>query len=66
MEEEWSSPMTRTEMARRLTGNSKARHREVKHFLQQFGLRHVNGKKYQIRLDKMDAYTRQNIEKRPE
>lgn len=61
----WSSPMTRTEMARRITGTKKPRPRDVDVLLRQYGLRSAGGRKWQVRLDTMDGYTRGKIE-RPE
>ncbi len=60
--EEWSAPMTKTEMARRITGKRKARPREVAAFLNQHGLRHVAGRKFIVRLDNMDANNRRKLE----
>lgn len=60
--EEWSAPMTKTEMARRITGRNKVRAREVEPFLAQHGLRHVAGRKFIVRLDTMDANNRRKLE----
>ncbi len=61
---EWSAPMTRTEMARRITGNETPRLRKVQPLLDRFGLDHVEGRNYRVRLDRMDANTRRKIESR--
>jgi hypothetical protein len=62
---EWSAPMSKTEMARRITGDHKARPRKVETLLQRWGLQRVNGNSWRIRLDKLDAATREKIEKTP-
>lgn len=62
-EGERSAPMTRAEMARRLTDNQHARTRGVKDILKGYGLRQESGQKYTLRLDMMDANTRRKLEK---
>jgi hypothetical protein len=59
---EWSAPMTRTEMARRITGKKKPRPREVDDFLHRHGLEHVSGRKCRVRLDNMDKAMRGRLE----
>lgn len=61
-QQEWSAPMTRTEMARRITGKKKPRPREVDEFLNRHGLEQVSGRKFRVRLDNMDAATRRKLE----
>jgi len=60
---EWSAPMTRTEIARRITGRANARPRKVQALLDRYGLQHVSGRMYQVRLDKMESNIRKSIEK---
>jgi hypothetical protein len=61
--EAWSAPMSKTEMARRITGKKSPRPREVAAFLEKHGLRHVKGHKWQVRLDTMDDRTRAALER---
>jgi len=60
---EWSAPMTRTEIARRITGRANARPRKVQALLNRYGLQHVAGRMYQVRLDKMESNIRKIVEK---
>ncbi len=60
--EEWSAPMSKREMARRITGKPSARAREVQTVLEQFGIKRIGYKKWIVRLDQMDANTRKKIE----
>jgi hypothetical protein len=62
-EGEWSAPMTRTDMARRITGDRYARPRKVEKLLHRYGLRHVDGRMFQVRVDTMDSATRKKVEK---
>jgi hypothetical protein len=61
-EGEWSAPMAKAEMARRITGKANARSREVEALLRRFGLERVAGLKWRVRLDTMDPATRRKIE----
>ena len=60
--EHWSSPMSKREMARRITGRTNARARDVEPLLEKFGVKPVSDKKWIVRLDEMDANTRQKLE----
>lgn len=60
--EHWSPPMSKTEMARRITNRSSARPRDVETILEQYGIRNVEGNRWTVRLDKMDAATRKRLE----
>ncbi len=62
IEGEWSAPMTKAEMARRITGNRKARAREVEAILVSYGIKNLSGNKWSVRLDGMDSNTRKKIE----
>lgn len=62
VEGEWSAPMTRTEMARRITGDHHARPRKIEGLLKRCGLRHVGGRMFQVRIDTMDSATRKKVE----
>lgn len=61
---ELSAPMSLAEMSRRITGNSKARAREVRPLLERYGLQRVSESvnKWTVRLDEMDASTRRKLE----
>jgi hypothetical protein len=59
---EWSAPMSKTEMARRITGKKKARPRDVATLLEKHGVSHVSGHKWLIRLDTLDSHTRKKLE----
>jgi len=61
-EGEWSAPMSKSEMARRITGRRKARAREVASFLEPHEIKSVGGNKWIVRLDKMDANNRRKLE----
>lgn len=60
--ESWSAPMSKREMARRITGKQSARAREVEPALAQYGIKRVGDKKWMVCLDRMDANTRNKIE----
>jgi hypothetical protein len=64
-EREWSGPMSRSDMARRITGDPSARPRKVQALLERYGLEHIKGRQYRVRLDQMDASTRRKLEKPP-
>ncbi len=57
-----SAPMSKTEMARRITGRTNARLRDVESILEQHDLKHIEGNKWSVRLDGMDAGTRKRLE----
>lgn len=59
---ERSAPMSKAEMARRLTGRSKARGREIESFLQDHDVQHAEGHKWTVRLDTMDQRSRKKLE----
>jgi hypothetical protein len=61
--EEWSAPMSKDEIARRVTRNPSARFREVQTFIEEHGLRQVSERKWQVRLDQMDQRNRDNLER---
>lgn len=59
-----SAPMTKADMARRITGRSNARFREIEAFISQHDLQRVgDNNKWTVRLDGMDANTRSKLEK---
>lgn len=60
--EEWSAPMSKDEIARRVTGNPSSRFREVQPFIGEYGLRQVSERKWQVRLDRMDQHNREKLE----
>lgn len=61
-EGEWSAPMSKSEMARRIMRDKDARSRKVEALLKRHGLEHIKGKQYRVRLDTMDALTRRKLE----
>lgn len=58
---EWSGPLTKAEMARRITGDPKARTRKVESLLGRYGIELVGGCLYRVRLDTMDKETRRKM-----
>ncbi|HTM55986.1 MAG TPA: hypothetical protein VL175_18305 [Pirellulales bacterium] len=60
----WSDPMSKSEMARRITGRNRARYRDVESIVAQHDLRHHGGNKWSVRIDSMAPDLRSKIEKR--
>lgn len=58
---EWSAAMSKTEIAKRITGDQHARPRNLKDFWSRLDLDPI-GKKYRIRLDTLDPNTRRKLE----
>ena len=56
------APMSKAEMARRLTGRPQARGRDVKSFLREHDLQHAEGRKWTVRLDTMDQGSREKLQ----
>ena len=56
------APMSKAEMARRLTGRLQARGRDVESFLRKHDLQHAEGGKWTVRLDTMDQGSREKLE----
>lgn len=62
-EPEWSVPMTKKELTKRLVGNDKVRPRKFEGILKEkYELEHIGGYQYRVRLDKMDPATRKRFE----
>jgi hypothetical protein len=59
---ERSAPMSKAEMARRLTGRPKARGRDIEPFLRDHDLQHAEGHNWTVRLDTMDQRSREKLE----
>ena len=59
---EWSIPMSKAEMAKRLTGDPNARSRKVEALLARYGLEQVSPRQWRVRLDKMDMASRAKVE----
>ena len=67
-EPEWSVPMTKTELTKRLVRGGvrgdRVRPRKVEGILKErYGLEHIRGYQWRVRLDKMDPATRKRFEK---
>jgi len=59
---EWSHPMTKAEMARRITRNPNARTRDIEELLEKrYDVEHIKGYIYRIRIDSMDKRTKECI-----
>lgn len=58
---EWSVQMSKTELARRLTGEHNARPRKIEALLQRYGAEQVTDRQWRVRLDTMDTATRKRI-----
>ena len=56
------APMSKAEMARRLTGRPQARGRDVESFLKEHDLQYAEGRKWTVRLDTMDQHSREKLE----
>ena len=63
--EQWSIPMSKTEMARRLKDDPHARPRQIEEQLKEWGLEEVTPKKFRVRLDLMDDANRKRIQMPP-
>jgi len=62
-EPEWSVPMTKTELTKRLVKGDRVRPRKVEGFLKEkYGLEHIKGYQWRVRLDKMDPAIRKRFE----
>jgi hypothetical protein len=62
-EPEWSVPMSKTELTKRLVRRDGVRPRKVEGFLKkEYGLEHIKGYQWRVRLDKMDPATRKRFE----
>lgn len=58
---EWSAPMSKTEIARRITGDQRARPRNLNDLWSRLDLDPI-GNKYRVRLDTVDPNTRRKLE----
>ena len=58
---EWSAPMSKTEIARRITGDQRARPRNLNDLWSRLDLDPI-GSKYRVRLDTVDPNTRRKLE----
>jgi len=62
-EPEWSVPMTKKELTKRFVGADVVRPRKVENILKErYGLEHIRGYQWRVRLDKMDPATRKRFE----
>ncbi len=62
-EPEWSVPMTKTELTKRLVRGDGVRPRKVEGILmEKYGLEHIKGYQWRVRLDRMDPATRKRFE----
>jgi hypothetical protein len=62
-EPEWSVPMTKKELTKRLVRGDGVRPRKVEGILKKiYGLEHIEGYQWRVRLDKMDPATRKRFE----
>lgn len=60
---EWSVPMTKTELTKRFFEADGVRPRKVENILKKrYGLEHIEGYLWRVRLDKMDPATRKRFE----
>ncbi len=57
---EWSVPLAKVEMARRLLQNERARPRQAQELLERYGIRR-EGNKWAVRLDLMDQSSRERL-----
>ncbi len=60
--EEWSPPMSLTQIAKRYLQHDKARPEQIKQWLSQQEVKRLSDRKVSIRLDKMEQYLRRRIE----
>jgi len=60
--EEWSIPMSKTAMARKLKDDKHARPRDVESLLAQYGVKQIGPRQFEIRLDQMDVHTRRRFD----
>ena len=59
---EWSPPMSKAEIARRITRNNRARFRDVEQMFPEGTLKPLSDRKWAVRLDTLDNNSRRNLE----